>query len=34
MTGGRYSFELHRAESGWLIHTVTVHEKWRRTPGA
>ncbi|MFE3402622.1 nuclear transport factor 2 family protein [Streptomyces anulatus] len=34
VTGGRYAFELHRAESGWLIHKVTVHEKWRRTPDA
>ncbi|MFJ6609525.1 nuclear transport factor 2 family protein [Streptomyces sp. NPDC091289] len=34
VTGGRYTFELHRAEPGWLIRTVTVHEKWRRTPGA
>ncbi|MFJ6514258.1 nuclear transport factor 2 family protein [Streptomyces sp. NPDC091406] len=33
VTGGRYTFELHRAEAGWLIRTVTVHEKWRRTPG-
>ncbi|WP_097870443.1 nuclear transport factor 2 family protein [Streptomyces sp. rh34] len=33
VTGGRYTFELRRAEPGWLIHTVTVHEKWRRTPG-
>ncbi|WP_103531587.1 nuclear transport factor 2 family protein [Streptomyces sp. SM11] len=34
VTGGRYTFELHRAEPGWLIRAVTVHEKWRRTPGA
>ncbi|WP_404950580.1 nuclear transport factor 2 family protein [Streptomyces sp. ARC12] len=34
VTGGRYAFELRRADSGWLIRTVTVHEKWRRTPGA
>lgn len=33
VTGGRYTFELHRAEPGWLIRTVSVHEKWRRTPG-
>ncbi|MFE2979572.1 nuclear transport factor 2 family protein [Streptomyces sp. NPDC059258] len=32
VTGGRYTFELHRAEAGWLIRTVTVHEKWRRAP--
>ncbi|KFK86330.1 hypothetical protein IX27_29685 [Streptomyces sp. JS01] len=32
VTGGRYTFALHRAEAGWLIRTVTVHEKWRRTP--
>ncbi|MEI5032536.1 nuclear transport factor 2 family protein [Streptomyces sp. S1A(2023)] len=34
VTGGRYAFELHRAEPGWLIRTVTVQEKWRRAPGA
>ncbi|MFI1226372.1 MULTISPECIES: nuclear transport factor 2 family protein [unclassified Streptomyces] len=34
VTGGRYTFELHRAEPNWLIRTVTVHEKWRRAPGA
>ncbi|MEU0099758.1 nuclear transport factor 2 family protein [Streptomyces sp. NPDC006267] len=34
VTGGRYAFELHRAEPRWLIRTVTVHEKWRRTPDA
>ncbi|MFE7340074.1 nuclear transport factor 2 family protein [Streptomyces griseus] len=34
VTGGRYTFELQRAEPGWLIRTVTVHEKWRRAPGA
>ncbi|EGE45864.1 nuclear transport factor 2 family protein [Streptomyces sp. SID4928] len=33
VTGGRYTFELRRAEPGWLIRTVTVHEKWRRAPG-
>ncbi|AWL89588.1 hypothetical protein AMK14_25955 [Streptomyces sp. TSRI0445] len=33
VTGGRYTFTLHRAEAGWLIRTVTVHEKWRRAPG-
>ncbi|MFF4855531.1 nuclear transport factor 2 family protein [Streptomyces rubiginosohelvolus] len=32
VTGGRYTFALHRAEAGWLIRTVTVHEKWRRAP--
>ncbi|MBK3559942.1 nuclear transport factor 2 family protein [Streptomyces sp. MBT56] len=32
VTGGRYTFTLHRAEAGWLIRTVTVHEKWRRAP--
>ncbi|MFJ9688468.1 nuclear transport factor 2 family protein [Streptomyces bacillaris] len=31
--GGRYVFELDRTEPGWRIRTVTVHEKWRRTPG-
>lgn len=34
MTGGRYTFELRRAEPDWLIRSVTVHEKWRRAPGA
>ncbi|MGW1294766.1 nuclear transport factor 2 family protein [Streptomyces sp. NPDC002533] len=33
VTGGRYTFALQRAEAGWLIRTVTVHEKWRRAPG-
>ncbi|OCC12609.1 nuclear transport factor 2 family protein [Streptomyces sp. PTY087I2] len=33
VTGGRYTFALQRAEPGWLIRTVTVHEKWRRAPG-
>ncbi|MFE7138404.1 nuclear transport factor 2 family protein [Streptomyces sp. NPDC057644] len=32
VTGGRYTFTLHRTEPGWLIRTVTVHEKWRRAP--
>ncbi|MGW6578019.1 nuclear transport factor 2 family protein [Streptomyces globisporus] len=32
VTGGRYTFALHRDEAGWLIRTVTVHEKWRRAP--
>ncbi|MCT6781158.1 nuclear transport factor 2 family protein [Streptomyces sp. CS7] len=32
VTGGRYTFTLRRAEPGWLIRTVTVHEKWRRAP--
>ncbi|WP_430480114.1 nuclear transport factor 2 family protein [Streptomyces sp. P11-1] len=33
VSGGRYVFELDRTEPGWRIRTVTVHEKWRRTPG-
>ncbi|CAM5663684.1 MULTISPECIES: nuclear transport factor 2 family protein [Streptomyces] len=33
VTGGRYTFALDRAEAGWLIRRVTVHEKWRRAPG-
>lgn len=33
VSGGRYSFELLRTESGWRIRSVVVHEKWRRTPG-
>ncbi|WNF25856.1 nuclear transport factor 2 family protein [Streptomyces sp. C11-1] len=32
VTGGRYTFELRRADPGWLIRTVTVNEKWRRAP--
>ncbi|MEU4921265.1 nuclear transport factor 2 family protein [Streptomyces parvus] len=32
VTGGRYTFALDRAEAGWLIRAVTVHEKWRRAP--
>ncbi|MFJ9623015.1 nuclear transport factor 2 family protein [Streptomyces sp. NPDC101181] len=32
VTGGRYTFEMLRADPGWLIRTVTVHEKWRRAP--
>ncbi|MEU0378683.1 nuclear transport factor 2 family protein [Streptomyces cyaneofuscatus] len=34
VSGGRYAFELHRTDPGWRIRTVTVHEKWRRAPGA
>lgn len=34
VSGGRYTFEVHRAEPGWLIRRVTVQEKWRRMPGA
>ncbi|MYW68623.1 nuclear transport factor 2 family protein [Streptomyces sp. SID8379] len=30
--GGRYAFGLVRTHSGWRMHRVTVHEKWRRTP--
>ncbi|MZD06139.1 nuclear transport factor 2 family protein [Streptomyces sp. SID5785] len=30
--GGRYTFSLVRADAGWRVHRVTVHEKWRRTP--
>ncbi|MGA6175004.1 nuclear transport factor 2 family protein [Streptomyces sp. NPDC012600] len=36
VSGGRYTFELDRGDGaapGWRIRTVTVHEKWRRTPG-
>ncbi|MFC9033794.1 nuclear transport factor 2 family protein [Streptomyces arboris] len=33
VSGGRYTFELHRTDPGWRIRTVTVHEKWRRSPG-
>ncbi|MFF2330814.1 MULTISPECIES: nuclear transport factor 2 family protein [unclassified Streptomyces] len=34
VSGGRYSFTLSRAGSGWRIRTVTVHEKWRGTGGS
>ncbi|MFD7422014.1 nuclear transport factor 2 family protein [Streptomyces californicus] len=34
VTGGRYTFELLRTGPDWLIHRLTVHEKWRRAPGA
>ncbi|MFI1188206.1 nuclear transport factor 2 family protein [Streptomyces californicus] len=34
VTGGRYTFELRRTGPDWLIHRLTVHEKWRRAPGA
>ncbi|NEC45696.1 nuclear transport factor 2 family protein [Streptomyces sp. SID8016] len=34
VTGGRYAFELLRIGPDWLIHRLTVHEKWRRAPGA
>lgn len=34
VSGGRYAFELLRTEPGWRIHTVVVHEKWRRSPDA
>ncbi|MCX3060965.1 nuclear transport factor 2 family protein [Streptomyces beihaiensis] len=30
--GGRYDFALVRTHSGWRLHGVTVHEKWRRLP--
>ncbi|MCQ4213983.1 nuclear transport factor 2 family protein [Streptomyces longispororuber] len=30
--GGRYAFGLVRTHSGWRMHRVTVHEKWRRAP--
>ncbi|MFE8007051.1 nuclear transport factor 2 family protein [Streptomyces sp. NPDC057418] len=32
-SGGRYTFDLLRAEPGWLIRTVEAHEKWRWSPG-
>ncbi len=31
LSGGRYTFGLRRTESGWLLRSVVVHEKWRRT---
>ncbi|MFJ9682194.1 nuclear transport factor 2 family protein [Streptomyces sp. NPDC101194] len=31
VSGGRYTFTLERTGSGWRIHTVTVHERWRGT---
>ncbi|MFD0021737.1 nuclear transport factor 2 family protein [Streptomyces sp. NPDC058382] len=34
VSGGRYTFELLRTESGWRIRRVTVHEKWRSLSGA
>ncbi|MFI7009293.1 nuclear transport factor 2 family protein [Streptomyces sp. NPDC050145] len=30
--GGRYAFGLVRTHTGWRLHRVTVHEKWRRVP--
>jgi hypothetical protein len=30
--GGRYAFALVRTYDGWRVRSVTVHEKWRRTP--
>ncbi|MFV5997204.1 nuclear transport factor 2 family protein [Streptomyces sp. NPDC056231] len=33
VSGGRYAFGLLRAETGWRIRTVTVHEKWRSLAG-
>ncbi|MFD7900053.1 nuclear transport factor 2 family protein [Streptomyces sp. NPDC059743] len=30
MSGGRCSFGLLRDDTGWLLRTVAVHEKWRR----
>ncbi|WP_405986733.1 nuclear transport factor 2 family protein [Streptomyces sp. NBC_00872] len=34
MSGGRYSFGLLRGDTGWLVRTVSVHEKWRRVSAA
>lgn len=31
LSGGRYTFGLRRTENGWLLRSVVVHEKWRRT---
>ncbi|MET9952741.1 nuclear transport factor 2 family protein [Streptomyces sp. NPDC006339] len=31
VSGGRYTFTLRRADGGWLLRSVVVEEKWRRT---
>ncbi|MGX1883096.1 nuclear transport factor 2 family protein [Streptomyces sp. NPDC055287] len=31
MSGGRYAFGLLRTRDGWLLSSVVVQEKWRRT---
>ncbi|MFF1925669.1 nuclear transport factor 2 family protein [Streptomyces sp. NPDC058221] len=33
VSGGRYTFELLRTDSGWRIRGVTVQEKWRSLSG-
>ncbi|MDN3296528.1 nuclear transport factor 2 family protein [Streptomyces ficellus] len=33
VSGGRYAFALSRADGGWRLRTVVVHEKWRRVTG-
>ncbi|TQK43188.1 3-phenylpropionate/cinnamic acid dioxygenase small subunit [Streptomyces sp. SLBN-118] len=34
VSGGRYTFGLLRTDAGWRLHTVVIHEKWRRAPEA